>query len=180
MTVPIIILSIAMCIKAVAAGFRTRRGTTAAFMVNQTTVGGTPLPINSMLASLIIAVVLSLLNLGGSSAFNSILGLVTGALGLTYAISISCILWRRLFEEPLPPARWSLGRFGVAVNLFSLVYEVFTVTISFFPIDRSVTAETMNWGCLMFGGAAIICIFWYVIRGRKEYKGPAVYIVKDR
>lgn len=186
MTVPIIVLSIAMCINAVAAGSRQAwsfardeglpfRG----WFIKLVSIGGTPLPVNSMLASLTISVVLSLLNLGGSAAFNSILGLVTGAVGLTYAVSISCILWRRLFGEPLPPARWSLGRFGVAVNAFSVVYEVFTVVISFFPADRSVTAETMNWGCAMFGGVAMLSIAWYFIKGRKAYRGPVVYIVKE-
>ncbi|KAK4495825.1 hypothetical protein PRZ48_013093 [Zasmidium cellare] len=186
MTVPIIVLSIAMCINAVAAGSRQAWSFARdeglpfrSWFTRLVSIGGTPLPLNSMLASLTISVVLSLLNLGGSAAFNSILGLVTGAVGLTYAVSISCVLWRRLFGAPLPPARWSLGRFGIAINAFSVIYEIFTVVISFFPVDRSVTAETMNWGCAMFGGVAILSVAWYFIKGRKAYKGPVVYIVKE-
>jgi choline transport protein len=93
-----------------------------------------------------IALVLSLLCLGGSEAFNSIMGLVTGAVGLTYALSIGCLLWRKLFGAPLPPARWNLGRFGIAINSFSFLYEILTVVISFFPLFAKVNAQTMNWG----------------------------------
>jgi hypothetical protein len=102
-----------------------------------------------MISSMFIALVLSLLCLGGSEAFNSIMGLVTGAVGLTYALSIGCLLWRKLFGAPLPPARWSLGRFGVAINMFSFLYEILTVVISFFPLFAKVNAQTMNWGELL-------------------------------
>jgi choline transport protein len=54
--------------------------------------------------------VIALLNLGGRRIFNFIVGLLTGSLGMTYALSIGCVLWRRCFGDPLPPARWSLGR----------------------------------------------------------------------
>ena len=122
---------------------------------------------------------LALLNLGGSEAFNSILGLVTGAVGLTYALSIGCVLWRRLFGAPLPVARWSLGKFGVAVNAFALCYEILTTVISFFPLFANVTAQTMNWAIAMFAGVALICSVNYVVNGRKVYKGPVVHVKSD-
>ena len=77
-------------------------------------VNGAPIPLNAMLTSLLILVAVALLNFGGSEVFNSIVGLMTGAIGLTYALSIACVLWRRLHGEPLPPARWLLGRLGGA------------------------------------------------------------------
>ena len=88
----------------------------------------------------------ALLNLAGPAAFNSILGLLNRAAYLTYALSISCILWRRTFGEPLPPARWSLGAWGIPINVFSVVYTLYTVVISMFPTFAAVDAETMNWG----------------------------------
>lgn len=104
------------------------------------------------------------------------MGLVTGAVGLTYALSIGCVLWRRLFGEPLPPARWSLGRLGVWINGFAFFYECFTVTISFFPLFANVTAQTMNWAIAMFGGVAILCTINYFVNGRKYYRGPVVFL----
>lgn len=132
-----------------------------------------------MIASLFISVILALLNLGGTQAFNSILGLVTGAVGLTYALSIGCVLWRRMFGDPLPPARWSLGRFGPAINAFAVLYEILTVVISFFPLFANVTAQSMNWGIAMFAGVALICLMNYLLSARKVYRGPVAFIRKS-
>lgn len=185
MTVPMIILSISMCVNAVAAAsrqawsFSRDDGLPFRRLFRKiSVVNGTPLPVNAMVASLAIAVVLALLNLGGTAAFNSIMGLVTGAVGLTYALSIGCLLWRRLFGAPLPYARWSLGRYGVWINGFALLYEIFTVTISFFPLFADVTAQSMNWAVAMFGGAAILCSANYLVNGRKYYRGPVVYLAE--
>lgn len=186
MTVPMIILSISMCLNAVAAAsrqawsFSRDEGLPFRSIFRKITViDGSPLPINAMVASLCIAVILALLNLGGTAAFNSIMGLVTGAVGLTYALSIGCVLWRRLFGAPLPHARWSLGRFGAWINGFAFFYECFTVTISFFPLFAEVTAKSMNWAIAMFGGAAILCSINYFVNGRKYYKGPVVYLARE-
>lgn len=186
MTIPIVVLSISMCINAVAASSRQAWSFSRdegmpfqKWMCQVTTIGGTPIPLNAMLSSLSVAIVLSLINLGGSEAFNSIYGLVTGAVGMTYVVSIGCVLWRRLFGEPLPPARWSLGRFGVWINAFAVCYEIYTTTISFFPLFAKVDAKSMNWGIAMFGGVAILAIINYFVMGRKHYKGPVVFITKD-
>lgn len=141
-------------------------------------VDGTPLPLNAIAASMPICIILALLNLGGSEVFNSIIGLLNGAVGLTYAISIACILWRRLFGEPLPPARWSLGRWGVPINLIAMLYQILTTIISFFPIFARVNAQTMNWGIAMFSGVMIIALINYLVLGRRVYAGPVVDIVK--
>ena len=140
----------------------------------------TPIPINAMIASLFICFVLALLNLGGTATFNSIMGLVTGAVSLTYGLSIGCVLWRRLLGAPLPHARWSLGRFGIVINAFAVAYELLTTTISFFPLTADVTAKSMNWGIAMFGGVALICIINYAITGRKIYKGPVTSLQKEQ
>ena len=108
-------------------------------------VDGVPLPVNSILASLCICVIIALLNLVGDRVFNSIVGLLTGALGLTYALSIACVLWRRCFGEPLPPARWSLCRWGIPCNIISLLYTLMSTIISFFPIFYGTGPADMNW-----------------------------------
>jgi choline transport protein len=108
-------------------------------------VDGVPLPVNSILASLCICVIIALLNLVGDRVFNSIVGLLTGTLGMTYALSIGCVLWRRCFGEPLPPARWSLGRWGLPCNIIAFLYSLMSLVISFFPLFNSTGASDMNW-----------------------------------
>ncbi|GAB7334728.1 hypothetical protein MBLNU13_g06660t2 [Cladosporium sp. NU13] len=108
-------------------------------------VDGAPLPVNSILASLCICVIIALLNLGGRKIFNSIVGLLTGTLSLTYALSIGCVLWRRCYGAPLPPARWCLGRWGIPLNIVALLYMLTSSIISFFPIFNGTAVADMNW-----------------------------------
>lgn len=75
------------------------------------TVVGTPIPLNAIIISLTITLVVSLLNIASSTAFNSIVGLLTGSGGVSYSISIGCVLWRRMFGKPLPKSPFTLGKF---------------------------------------------------------------------
>jgi hypothetical protein len=155
MTIPIVLMTLAMCINATAAAsrqawsFARDEGLpfpsffTRLVRMKSNDSDSPPLPLNAMLTSLFILVVVALLNFGGSEVFNSIIGLMTGAVGLTYALSIACVLWRRLYGEPLPPAKWSLGRWGVPVNVVALLFELFSTVISFFPLFAEVDGKSM-------------------------------------
>ena len=67
-------------------------------------------------------VLLSLINLGSSVAFNAIGSLCVTALMSFYMLCIGCILAKRLRKEPLPTRRWSLGRYGIWVNVGALMF----------------------------------------------------------
>ena len=89
------------------------------------------------------------------------------------------MLWRRLFGSPLPPARWSLGRLGTSINVVSVLFLAQYIPISYFPVFKNVTAQTMNWGIAMFGGATLLAVTYYFANGRCEYEGPVVHIRKE-
>lgn len=112
-------------------------------------VDSVPLPLNAFIASMLFVLILALLILGGDQAFNSSVGLLNGAVGLTYVLSISCVLWRRTLGEPLPPARWSLGKLGIPLNIIAILYQSFATIISFFPLFAEVTPANFNWYVLM-------------------------------
>lgn len=71
---------------------------------------------------------MSLINLGSKVAFEAMLSLATVALMATYLISIGCVLLKRLRGETLPSARWSLGRYGLAVNAVAVLYTSWSVS----------------------------------------------------
>lgn len=140
---------------------------------------GTPIPLNAVVFSLAITVILSLINLGSTTAFNSIVGLLAGSGGVSYAISIGCVLLKRLRGEALPVGRWSLGKLGIPVNAFAMLYMIFTSIISFFPLFAQVTVPTMNWGSVVFSGVTAIALVLYFVRGRKNYRGPVVNVNRE-
>jgi choline transport protein len=140
---------------------------------------GTEIPLNAVLLSLSITVLLALVNIGSTAAFNSVVSLLVSSLFSGYFISIGCILLKRLRGEPLPPSRWSMGRLAIPMNIISLLYIAFALIMSFFPIAKAVTPVSMNWSVLVWGviiGAATI-MYW--VQGRYVYKGPVVYVNKE-
>lgn len=87
-------------------------------------------------------VVMSLIYIGSPVAFNATISLAIVALMATYAISIGCVLWRRIVHpETLPPVLWSLGKWVIPVNALGLVYATYAFLWAFWPIYWKPTAE---------------------------------------
>ena len=107
------------------------------------------------------------------------MALLTSATCFSYALSIGCVLFRRMKGTPLPHARWSLGKFGVPINIFAIGYVITAATASFFPVSIPVEASTMNWSIVMFAGVFAIATLDYLVRGRRKYAGPVVRIHRD-
>ena len=77
---------------------------------------------NAIIFSYVFAMLLSLINLGSAVALNIITSLGTGALLSSYIVSISCIIIKRIRKEPFLPRQWSLGKFGMPINVFSVLF----------------------------------------------------------
>ncbi|KAJ5331410.1 hypothetical protein N7476_001193 [Penicillium atrosanguineum] len=135
------------------------------------------IPVNAIALSCIISCALSLINIGSETAFNAIISLNVAALMYTYIISIGCVIYRKIWHpETLPPRRWDMGRWGLAVNIIGLLYCCFALFWSLWPSDLPVTLENFNWSVVIFGGVFIISLVMYLIKGRKEYSGPAAIV----
>ena len=91
-----------------------------------------------------ITSLLALINIGSTAAFNAIGSLAVSALLATYMISFTCLIIRRLSNEPLPPRSWSLGRAGIFINLGAVAYLFIVWVFVFFPTQTPVTLTTMN------------------------------------
>jgi choline transport protein len=138
------------------------------------------IPLNSILVSLSIAVLIGIINIGSTAAFNSIVSLLVAAEFTAYLISIGCILLKRLRKEALPPSRWNMGRWAIPVNIFAICYILFVFIMSFFPTSRQgLTAVSMNWASLVYAAVVGLAIILYVIHGRHVYRGPVVHVRRD-
>jgi choline transport protein len=148
-------------------------------------------PVNAILLTFAFTCCMSLINLGSKVAFEAMLSLATVALMATYLMSIGCVLLKRLRGEELPPARWSLGRYGLAVNVVALLYTSWSVSClvicspslavslcyhqffwAFWPTTYHIDSSTFNWACplfLLFLGCALLA---YRLHGKDAYEGP--------
>lgn len=137
-------------------------------------------PFNAVLVTSFLSFILCLIQLGSTVAFNIIISLNLIAFLGTYMISIGCLLLKRFRHEPLPPARFSLGRWGLPVNLFAFCYSLLTLVFSCFPVSVPVDASTANCGPAIWGGVLGIALVSYLVQGRKDYKGPVVFVAGVR
>lgn len=132
---------------------------------------GWNIPLNAVLLTFVITALLSLINIGSVTAFHAIGSLAVNAILGTYLISFSVMILRRL-RGPLPPRRWSLGKYGLFVNLGAIAFLLVVWVFVFFPLAPQVTPETMNWSILMFGSTMLFAVVYYLLVGKKRYKSP--------
>ncbi|GAB7357408.1 hypothetical protein MBLNU459_g8341t1 [Dothideomycetes sp. NU459] len=134
-------------------------------------------PVNSVIVTCVFTILLSLINIGSAAAFNAIVSLNLTALMITYMTSIGCVLYRRIYHpEMLPKCRWSLGRWGVPVNVAGFLYSTHAFFWCFWPNTTAKDAADFNWAVLMFCAVAIASVIDWVLRARKVYKGPVVLV----
>lgn len=139
------------------------------------------IPRNACILTCAISVCLSLIYIGSVVAFYAITSLLTVALLQCYCVSIGCLLWRRTHHpETLPPAQFSLGKFGIPINALAVTYAIWAFFWSFWPQTFPVTAEGFNWASVIFVMVLIVAMVYYVITARKHYTGPVALVEKRR
>jgi len=134
-------------------------------------------PLNAVYVTTVLSLILCLVNLGSNIAFNIIISLNLVAFLFTYLFSIGCVLWKRLHDPAsLPPAKFSLGRWGVPVNVFACLYSILAIILSCFPVSIPTDAEDANWAPAIMAGVLLIALISYVLQGRRIYQGPVVFV----
>ncbi|KAJ1332069.1 choline transport protein [Microdochium nivale] len=137
---------------------------------------GWDVPANSIFVTFVVTSLLSLINIGSPVALNNITSLSTSALLSTYIASISCIVWRRATGQPMLKSPFSLGKWGLPINIASVVFLCLIFVITFMPSVPNPTPDLMNWTVLIYGGVMVGSVVYFVFRGRHRYAGPVAYV----
>ncbi len=137
------------------------------------------IPLNAVLLSFLVTVLLSLINIGSSVALNAIFSLTTASMLNSYMLSIGCILLKRIRREPLPSCQWSLGRYGGAVNAAAIAFVAPVYVFMFFPAVTPVVPSSMNWGIVIYGGMVVGATGYYWGGGRRSYVPPVALVTRE-
>lgn len=123
-----------------------------------------------------INALLGLLYLANAVAFNAIVSLTTASYLSSYLIPICLMILRRLRGGKIHFGPWTLGRWGLAVNIFAALHTFVTVVFSFFPpsVADGITEDNMNYSCLVYGGVILLGVTYYFAIGHRGYKGPSL------
>jgi choline transport protein len=139
---------------------------------------GWDVPFNSIMTTFITTSLLSLIGIGSPVALNSILSLTSVAILTGYVASIGCIIWRRWTKMPLLPSKFDLGKWGLAVNIISMIFLIVFLVACFFPPQPNPTPDTMNWSILLYMITVIGSLVYFVLFARHKYAGPVEYVRK--
>ncbi|KAK4499391.1 hypothetical protein PRZ48_009905 [Zasmidium cellare] len=66
------------------------------------------------------------------------------------------------------------GILGILNNAYACAYMIFVIFWSVWPPDYHVTPSTMNYSIVVTAGVMILSGIWYLIGGKKQYKGPLI------
>lgn len=124
-----------------------------------------------MLVSVLIAA-LQLINIGSSSAFYAIVGLSTIGLYLSYVLPILFIALAKIRGDNIMYGPIKLGRFGLAINIFAVVYGMFMLIFLPFPPYMPVTAANMNYAGPILGFVLLFALSDWFVSGRKRFQVP--------
>ncbi|TQV91239.1 GABA permease [Cordyceps javanica] len=134
-------------------------------------------PQNAAITTSAISFLLALIYVGSSVAFYAITSLFTVAVLQCYVLGIACVLWRRItYPQTLPHAPFSLGRWGVPINISAVVFGTWGFFWAFWPQVYPVTGDNFNWASPLFLITVIGALINYAISGRKKYFGPVALV----
>lgn len=102
----------------------------------------TDVPVNALLLSTMIQVLLGLIYLGSSTAFNAFVGVAVMCLGASYALPVAISLMGGRRE--VADAPFSLGRVGALVNSIAVLWVMFAIVLFSMPATVPVTQVTMS------------------------------------
>ncbi|KAJ6083696.1 amino acid/polyamine transporter I [Penicillium canescens] len=132
-----------------------------------------PLRALFLVASCIFA--LSFIQIGSTAAFNAILSLSTLGLYISYLIPLILLVLKR-FTSPqdIPQGTFSLGKFGLPMNLLAILFATYFVIFLPFPATVPVTAENMNYAGPVLGFVILFACGDWIVRGRHKWEGPTM------
>jgi amino acid transporter len=138
----------------------------------------TKLPLYAICLTTVVTILLGLINIGSSAAFNAVASLLVASFLGSYILPIGLLLYNRITKpSSIVYGPFKLGRFGIATNTFAILWTVLVMVFSFFPPVIPITLSNMNWSCVLWGFTMISGLAFYIFYQRGRYNGPIVETV---
>lgn len=130
------------------------------------------IPVRCIYLVVVVIVLLSLIQIGSTAAFNAILSLSTLALYISYIVPISFVALKRARGHAIPWGPFRLGKLGLPVNIFAVVYGIYVIIFLPFPPTLPATGANMNYAGPVLGAVLLFALGDWALNGRKRWTGP--------
>ncbi|RHZ53577.1 uncharacterized protein CDV56_105687 [Aspergillus thermomutatus] len=125
------------------------------------------IPFNAQLLVAAANAALGCLYLGSSTAFNSMLGAAVTINNIAYLIPIATNMLTG--RANMHRGDFHLGKWGWVVNGVTVAWLLFAIVFFSFPYTMPVTAQNMNYTCVVVGGLIVLILGWWFV-GSGQYK----------
>lgn len=136
----------------------------------------TKTPVNCVVFCTILCIAINLIALGSQETITAIFNVAAIALDWSYCWPI---MGKMMFPNLFKPGPWHLGPASFFINFYAVAWTSFVTIIFFFPTERPVTKNNMNYAVVFFVfiiTASVVC--WFS-GGSKVYKGPSATAPKE-
>ncbi|RKL02447.1 hypothetical protein BFJ68_g12004 [Fusarium oxysporum] len=134
------------------------------------------IPVYAVVVVTVLQMLLGLIYLGNTTAFNAILSMSIIGMYVSYAFPIIAMLFaRKGLQTSNGFGPFKLGHIaGPAANVISLIWITVVVIFSTFPSAMPVTPQNMNYSIVVMAGWLFAGIAYYVFRGKYKFEVPVV------
>lgn len=115
---------------------------------------------------------INLIPIGSSIAFYAVTSLSTISLYVSYVPPIALLLLRKLEGRHPTYGPWSLGKWGIPINIFALCYALYIIIFLALPPLLPVTGDTMNYASPILGAVIVIALADWFFNGKKRFDLP--------
>ncbi|OUM55849.1 hypothetical protein BVG19_g5456 [[Candida] boidinii] len=127
-------------------------------------------PKNTVILSCIISMILALLSLIASSAFNAFMGCAVISLAMANGIPIFFSLLGK--RKKVKGSGFKLHKLGYFLNGVSVIWVFITVVVLCMPPSRFISVSTMNYAVVVFVTFSVITTITYFTWGKSHFQGP--------
>lgn len=129
-------------------------------------------PLRATAFSGIFACVLALLILIDATAANALFSLGVASNFLAWGVPILLVILPTESAKRFVPGPFYSKTFFFPINVISCVWLAYVIVMCMFPVNKTVTKETMNYTCAINGGVWLLSMVYFFVYGYKHYHGP--------
>ncbi|KAI7970388.1 hypothetical protein EIK77_006233 [Talaromyces pinophilus] len=133
-------------------------------------------PINAVILNGVLGILMCLLIFGGTVAIGALFSIGAIAQFIAFAIPIAIRVF--IVGDRFKPGPWNLGKMSKPIGAAGAMFVLLMLPILCLPsvTGNDLTADLMNWTCLVYGAPMLAVSIWWVVDAKKWFKGPKVNV----
>ncbi|KAI8938293.1 hypothetical protein NX059_005947 [Plenodomus lindquistii] len=130
-------------------------------------------PVYAVLLTAVMQMAFNSIYFGTTTGFNTIIAIGTQGFYLSYLMPLlSRILAHFTGKKTRLEGPYSLGRWGIVLNIIGFLYLAFVCVVSNLPSVAPVDSENMNYTSAATGVVMLVSLVFWIMSGRKKFTGP--------